>query len=163
MTVASLWRASDAVADFLFGATARGRDLTTGRHLETAVALSLFTDRLADASDPIPDGTDDRRGWWGDSGLPIARHMGARFWLLAREKRIEPTRLRFEQYAREALAWLVSERVATRVDVRAEWNARAPARLDLEVVIWKGDRRLLDRRYDLVWTEIGSGQTGVAG
>lgn len=155
MSVATIWRPQDAAADFLFGSTPIGRDLVSGRHLETAVTLSLFTDRLADPSDIIPDGTANRRGWWGDSGLPVSQHMGSRLWLLSREKRTEPTRRRYEQYAREALAWMVDERVASKVDVTGQWHPKAMDRLDLHIIIWKGDRRLLDRRYDLAWNELG--------
>jgi phage gp46-like protein len=36
--------------------------------LQTAVIVSLLTDRLDDTL----DGTNDRRGWWADMVLPLA-------------------------------------------------------------------------------------------
>ncbi|EOM5101013.1 phage GP46 family protein [Escherichia coli] len=61
-----------------------GADLLTDNSLLTAVIISLFTDRRALDSDEIPDGTRDRRGWWGDSFRE--RPVGSRLWLLSREK-----------------------------------------------------------------------------
>ena len=73
-------------------------DLAADNGLKTAVLISLFTDRLAAADDEIPDGTEDRRGWWGDmpadgsapSGAP-PDPIGSRLWLLARAKQSAET------------------------------------------------------------------------
>ncbi len=46
-------------------------DLAVDEGLRTAVIISLLTDRLADADAVIPDGTRDRRGWWGDLVLDV--------------------------------------------------------------------------------------------
>lgn len=88
--------------------------------LETAVILSLFTDRRAEDDDTLPSG-DDRRGWWADA-FPAAPGdlIGSRLWLLHREKQIPQTLTRAREYAEEALAWLVDDGVAARVDVTAE-------------------------------------------
>ncbi len=88
--------------------------------LRTAVIISLFTDRRASASDAIPDGTDDRRGWWGDIYPDVEGDLiGCRLWLLDREKDL-PSRLRLaETYAREGLAWMIEDSVAKTVEVSA--------------------------------------------
>ncbi|POZ13451.1 hypothetical protein C3Z09_23375, partial [Lelliottia aquatilis] len=52
-------------------------DLQQGNDLETAIYISLFTDRLARDDDKI-DGT-DRRGWWADTGETYL--IGSRLWL----------------------------------------------------------------------------------
>ena len=108
-------------------------DLASARDLETAVILSLFTDRRADADDELPDGGDDRRGWWGD-GL-ADRPLGSRLWLLARAKVTRETRLRAIEYAQEALAWMVDDGVADRVEVDAEWLGVPPSQLAVTVTI----------------------------
>lgn len=88
--------------------------------LETAVILSLFTDRRAEADDPLPAG-DDRRGWWADAFPAVPGDLvGSRLWLLHREKQIPQTLTRARDYAEEALAWLVADGIAARVDVSAE-------------------------------------------
>lgn len=104
-------------------------DLASEADLRTAVEISLLTDRLANPDDAIPDGTADRRGWWGDlprdtdPATPTADRIGSRLWLLRREKATADTARRAEEYAREALAWLVEDGVAARVDVVATWQA----------------------------------------
>ena len=70
-------------ADFAIEAN----DLATDDGLETAVSLSLFTDRRAEDGDALPSGDADRRGWWGDDFPAVdGDRMGSRLWLLARSK-----------------------------------------------------------------------------
>lgn len=91
-------------------------DLQGDAGLLTAVIISLFTDRRANADDPLPDERiglpADRRGWWGDHILEDdARDpMGSRLWLLSREKDMDVVIARAEQYAEEAVAWLARDR-----------------------------------------------------
>jgi len=86
--------------------------------LRTAVIISLFSDRRAEADDALPDGGDDRRGWWGDI-YPQAEadRIGSRLWLLSREKQLPAVLKRAETYAREALQWLVDDGEVTDLTV----------------------------------------------
>jgi phage gp46-like protein len=131
--------------------------LATDRDLETAVILSLFTDALAREDDVIPDLTDDRRGWWGNWESPEALELGSRLWLLAREKSTEETRRRAEEYAAEALEWLLTDGVAARVDVEAEYlevGPVPPTTLALRVRIVRDDGSVYDRRYAWAWEQL---------
>lgn len=110
-------------------------DLATEDGLRTAVIISLFSDRRAEADDEIPDGSDDRRGWWSDV-------LGSRLWLLARAKEMPNTLARARAYAIEALQWLIDDGVATAVEVTAEWAQRGV--LALGVVITLADRDRFD-------------------
>lgn len=94
-------------------------DLASDRGLETAVLLSLFTDRRAQPDDVPPSGDpNDRRGWWADQFLPVeGDRFGSRLWLLARSTRTNETARRCEEYVREALAWMIQDRVVASVDV----------------------------------------------
>ncbi|ECR7610292.1 hypothetical protein F2C03_07000 [Salmonella enterica] len=94
-----------------------GTDLLTDDSIETAVIISLFTDRRAEPGDDIPDGTTNRRGWWGDtySETPI----GSRLWLLSREKQLSSVLGRAEQYAAEALQWLIDDGLAATIAITA--------------------------------------------
>lgn len=125
-------------------------DLQRDDGLETAVFLSLFTDRRAEEGDTLLPSVTDRRGWWGDgvSVVPDDRH-GSRLWLLARAK-VEPeTANRAREYAEEALAWLVEDRVTDRVEVTATLGATGV--LALEVSIYRPGRDVARYRYDYVW------------
>lgn len=119
--------------------------------LATAVVLSLFTDALAAPSDALPDGSADRRGWWGDAEAPEGA-IGSKLWLLVREKQTETTRRRAETYADEALAWLVRDGVARQVTVQAAWGA--PGRLDLVVTVTRADGSEFTARYGYAWRQL---------
>jgi|GEM_PF-340292 len=89
--------------------------------LRTAVIISLFTDARARDDDEIPDGSNDRRGWWGAKLLyGDSIIMGSRRWLLGREKQLDSVLRKLEEYDGEALKWLVDEGIASRVEVIAE-------------------------------------------
>jgi phage gp46-like protein len=103
-----------------------GFDLARDEGLETAVIISLFTDRRASAEQlhvELPQ--DDLRGYWGDIGNATpSDQTGSLLWLLAREKQLPQILGRAQQYCREALAWMVEDLVATRVEVTAEFVAQ---------------------------------------
>ena len=105
-------------------------DLVAEDSLRTAVILSLFLDRRAEDDDILPNGSDDRRGWWADTVAPMTDygigggsasgdHIGSRLWLLSREKQLAGVLERARHYAEEALTWLVEDGVATAVQVTA--------------------------------------------
>jgi phage gp46-like protein len=87
--------------------------------LETALLISIFTDRTADPDDVIPDGTDDPRGWWGDLGED--RPIGSKLWLRMREKQTGATLLLIKNDLAEATQWFVDDGVASSVDVTTEY------------------------------------------
>lgn len=136
----------DAGARF-FDLTLEGGDLATDEGLETAVILSLYTDRRAEPDDPLPDGSTDRRGYWADAYND--RPHGSRLWLLHREKERDAVLRRARTYAEEALAWLVEDEVASEVVVEAT-NLRRGV-LQLRVEIRRGEREALERQYEYVW------------
>lgn len=89
-------------------------DLQQGDDLQTAIYISLNTDRLARDDDPI-DGT-NRRGWWGDTGE--AYPIGSRLWLLRRQKLTTAVAGKAVDFIREALQWLLDDGVVSRIDVQ---------------------------------------------
>jgi len=103
--------------------------------LGTSVLISLFSDRRAEADDGMPPM--QRRGWPGDA-LPETEgdRIGSRLWLLKREKQTEETRQRAEEYAAEALGWMIGDGLVTAIEVEAAWVA--PAMLGLRVTTQGG-------------------------
>lgn len=102
-------------------------DLASDRGLETAVLLSLFTDRRA-ADDDVPPSGDarDRRGWWADEFAAVAGDLiGSRLWLLDRSTRTNETVLHVTQYVNEALAWMIEDKVVASVAVTVETTDNA--------------------------------------
>ncbi len=145
------WDATSFAADLAIEAN----DLARDEGLETAVLLSLFTDRRAEPGDPLPDGESDRRGWWADA-LPVVEgdRIGSRLWLLSREKETKATLSRAEEYAREALQWLVDDLVAERVKVTAKIPRTGV--LGLEVVIYRPQADPVKYRFNHAWEGSGT-------
>ncbi|MBO9647352.1 MAG: phage GP46 family protein [Variovorax sp.] len=127
-----------------------GADLKKGDDLITAVLISLFTDRVANSDDEIPDGTSDPRGWWGDAGerYPI----GSRLWILSREKQTSEVAARAKDYIAEALQWLVDDLVVARFDIDTTWIARG--QLGAQVVANRRDGSVVAMNFASVWQGI---------
>jgi phage gp46-like protein len=115
--LALLW--SDAVGSADVELIDFDADLATDRGLMTAVVLSLFTDRRAEADDVPPSGdARDRRGWWADQFARIGGDfIGSRLWLLDRSTLKNETALRAAEYVRESLKWMVDDRIVEATDV----------------------------------------------
>ncbi|ECO7182411.1 phage GP46 family protein [Salmonella enterica] len=124
-----------------------GPDLLTDDSIKTAVIISLFTDRRAQPSDPVPDGTTDRRGWWADSFRK--RPIGSRLWLLSREKTLASVVERTAAYADEALAWLKPAGLVTSVTCTAARVAHDRLQLSVSLVMPDGARRPMIFEADL--------------
>lgn len=133
-----------------FDLSVDGADLESDDGLETAVVLSLFTDRRAREDDVLPDPNSDRRGWWADAYPDIEQdQIGSRLWLLYREKQLPVVLQRAREYARESLQWLIDDGVARAVDVSAEVVRTGV--LGLGVVIHRTGKPVAQYRFDLFW------------
>lgn len=124
-----------------------GPDLLTDNSIETAVIISLFTDRRAQPSDPLPDRTTDRRGWWADSFRK--RPIGSRLWLLGREKTLASVLERARTYADEALAWMQPAGLVTTVTCTATRVSHDRLQLSVSLVLPDGARRPMAFEADL--------------
>lgn len=123
--------------------------LDAAEPLVRAVVISLFTWRRANPDDELPG--DLRMGWWADTfpGVPNDR-IGSRLWLLSRATLVPETITRAKEYAEEALAWMVEDGVAARVEIEAERHGLST--LALACRIYKSDGRMLaDVRFTDVW------------
>lgn len=126
--------------------------------LETAVVLSLFTDRRALPGDPLPQGaqlggTPDRRGWWGDSYADVrGDRIGSRLWLLRREKQLPSVLARAREYALEALQWMVDDGIARAVNVTAEIVRNGVLGLSIEIV--RSDKPVAQYRFESFWKDV---------
>lgn len=130
MDIALIWK--DGHGDIMQD----GTDLLTDDSIETAVIISLFTDRRAEPGDIIPDGTTNRRGWWGDtfSQTPI----GSRLWLLNREKQMSSVLQRAENYAAEALEWLEDDQLVSAIAITATNPADSVLALRIDISLPNG-------------------------
>jgi phage gp46-like protein len=107
-----------------------GRDLVGDEGILTPMVISLFTDRVARADDPLPETmpgqVSDRRGWWGDlvRGDGRSSPIGSRLWLLNREKEMPIVVTRATEYVNEALRWVKDRTGEAQASVSDEGRGR---------------------------------------
>ncbi|EPJ1396489.1 TPA: phage GP46 family protein [Yersinia enterocolitica] len=139
--IKTIWEPDKLLGDWQTGSGG----LLDGNDLETAILISLFTDRLARADDAID--SDDRRGWWGDTGSEYP--IGSRLWLLRREKLTTKVALKAEDYAAEALAWLIDDGVVTAISANAQ--IIYPNRLNLLISYQQPAKTQASVKFSWVW------------
>ncbi len=130
--------------------------------LQTAVIISLFTDRRAEPDDTLPAEASDKRGWWGDAiavqvnGRTVEDdRIGSRLWLLSREKQLASVVERARQYCKEALAWLIEDGICERIDVIAEIVRTGV--LGVQIIIYRPQQSAVDFKFDYVWSTQAAG------
>ena len=109
-------------------------DLVTTDGLETAILVSLFSDRRA-YEDVVADPL-ERRGWIGDlvSEVPNDRH-GSGLWLYEQHRLTDEVATGVRIEAEAALRWMVDDGLARRVAATA---AKVPSERALDLVISVG-------------------------
>jgi phage gp46-like protein len=127
-----------------------GANLQSGNDLETAILISLFSDREANLDDVIADGSNDPRGWIGDAGQDTK--IGSRIWLLERARQTTDTLRLAGDYIAEALQWLIDDGVVAQFDIVTEWTAAS--QLGANVVAYKNNGSTIPMNFSWVWKVI---------
>ncbi|MGC1549434.1 MAG: phage GP46 family protein [Rhodanobacter sp.] len=144
--ISTVWNVANVHGDWIIadGALASGNDLTT------AVFISLFTDRVADASDTLPDASDDRRGWWGDIGQTYP--IGSRLWLLARSKLTADVPKKAKVYCTEALQWMIGDDVVASITITTVIIPLST--LSITIVLLQPSGTTVTVQYNWAWNQI---------
>ncbi len=118
--------------------------------LAQVVLISLFSWRKSADDDGVA--APNRQGWWGDTYANTAGdRIGSRLWLLQREKVLPSVLRKVEEYAQEALQWLIDDQIVGRVEVDAERYGTGGVALN--VVCYKpDDTQALNARFQDVWS-----------
>lgn len=143
--IASIWDQPTASADWLMS----GTQVASGGDLATAILISLFSDRLAESDDAIPDLTDDARGWWGDVDEPY--RVGSRLWLLSRARRTADVLLRAKDYIAQALQWLIDDGAVVKFDIETEFVGE---QLRAGVTAYRRDGSTIAQSFSWVWNTL---------
>ena len=108
--------------------------------LQSLVTAALFTDGRSGG----------QRGWWADSlKSRDADRFTSRLWTLRREKPTEETRMRAEEYAREALAFLIQDGFAASFDVEASWARPGVLLIAVGMDLADGGRAVVGQEFEL--------------
>lgn len=140
-----------------------GGGFVVERGLDTAIFMSLFFDsrldeRVDDDSTEHPTGDKvfgkaDNRGWWGAGLLRAvgllgaAEEYGSRLWQFRRAKLTRRTLGKMISACEEALAWLVSSEIATKVDVSI--RVVESGRADILIAVHRNQDAPV--RFSFVW------------
>jgi phage gp46-like protein len=130
-----------------------GGDLNSAETLETAVLLSLFTDKRAPADLQIF--STDRRGFWGTTYNPAGQaELGSLLWTLGRSVKNDSTSVlrTAEMYALQALNWLITQGVAATVTATAFWLSQGSGNLGLSIVITQPNGVV--NQFSWVWSTL---------
>lgn len=147
MDITLQWDTANNHADWV----QNGAVLDMGNDLPSAIIISLFSDRLAEPGDVIPDGTNDPRGWWGDEGQTVP--IGSRMWLLSRAKQIPQTLNDAFAYISEALQWLIDDQVVGSFSINVQWVRTGT--LGAQITAFKQDgTTLMTGLYAWAWNGI---------
>lgn len=141
--ISTLWDTPNSRGDYVVS----GPDLASGNDLVTALLISVFTDRIADPDDVIPDGSGDPRGWWGDLGQAVP--VGSRLWELERSKQLPDVLRRAKAYLTEATRWMLDDGAAGRIDIATEFTR--PEMLGCEIVLWPPAGTPIQIRFPNLW------------
>ncbi len=143
--IRTVWVSTTGRGDWLIADGA----LASADDLDTAVLLSLFSDRQASDDDTLPDGSTDRRGWWGDLDQEVP--LGSKLWLLSRSRLNDDVEKMAVIYAKEALQWLIDDRVAESVTVTSSNDGVKSLLLSVTVTRKTGAQSF---HYGWAWSQV---------
>ena len=125
-------------------------DLDNG--LQTAIYISLFTDRRIGEDNEIPDRSNDRRGYWGDTLED--EPLGSFLWTLDREKITTSLLNKIDTYSKDALNWLIEDGIASEINTIVERDSKNIEQINIEIQIIKPDEKSESYRYSLNWEAV---------
>jgi phage gp46-like protein len=97
------------------------RDVERDDGFETAVLVTLSTDKRADDGDPLPDDSGYRGGFWGDTIPVVADYkMGTKLWLLQRSKTIDEIPAITKEYLLDGFSWMIDDGIIDSVEISVE-------------------------------------------
>ena len=136
-----------SLIDGSFDLEIKNGDVVRDDGLETAVTISLFTDRRV-TEEEKPYLANSKRGYWGDLFSEIdGDKMGSRLWTLEREKRTTEVLRRAEDYTREALQWLIDDGVVLSISAIASYDNNKFINIDVKIIKPLGN----ESRYKILW------------
>lgn len=133
-------------------------DPTTGDFLQTkgfdtSIAMSLFTDKRASASE-VPQ-ADLRRGFWAsiyNGEFPLFEE-GSKLWFLGQARKTQDVLNAAIDHAKDSLQWLVTDNHADSVEVDGRFIENG---IQLDITIFRDGSIVESRSYDF-WQNTGTG------
>ncbi|WP_438278071.1 phage GP46 family protein [Nitrobacter sp.] len=158
----SIWQPQHGFADWALADPDEPQNqggLRAKAALHTSVIQLLFTDKRIADDHPLQYlvANGDPRGWWGD-GVDVRgdlheTDLGSLLWVFERSILTEDIRRWVEAIALDALAPLIKQLAAVRIEAKASAEF-ALNRLDLAIQIYGRDgRQVYDNRFEDIWKQ----------
>lgn len=109
--------------------------------LRTAVTISLFTDKRVSENE-LPEWEDNKRGFWADA--IEGNKIGSKLWLLNRGKVDRETKALCQEYALEALQWMIEDRLVRDISAIAYFEDN---NLKLEIELTLPSKKSITQNY----------------
>ncbi|MDY4480304.1 MAG: phage GP46 family protein [[Pasteurella] aerogenes] len=106
--------------------------------LTNVIIISLFTDARVNGE----------RGWWGNSFAEF--EMGSKLWTLHRSKQIDDILEDAERYARDALQWMITDKLVSSLSVTAT-NPKQSMLL-LTIIVTMPNGTVEQRTFSATWS-----------
>ena len=119
-------------------------DLSFTKGLDTALALTFYTDQRADISEVSTP--QYRHGWWGNLFTGQQTDIGSKLWLLYQSVNNRVTLLNGIDYAQKAYQWLIELGYLTNVQVSGTQTRES---ISLTVQLIKDNNVVTERVFDL--------------
>lgn len=117
--------------------------------LTRSVVISLFSWRRAEPD----DNAQQPMGWWGDTWPTVQNdRIGSRLYLLRRTTLNNQTPPLARTYINQALAWMIDDGVAARIDTRVERTGIDM--LAAAITLWQRDGTRHTITFDDLWSEL---------
>lgn len=124
-------------------------DILTEDSLYTAILMSLFCERRADASE-VPDNA-RRRGWIGNEATP-GFEIGSKLWIYEQARITRSVLNGIADAASDGFQWLVDDGIAVSIETRALLQNGKPL---LEVQMLRPSSQV-DKQYFALWDATGN-------
>lgn len=135
--------------DNCFDLALDGDDFKADNGLETAVAISLFSDRRV-SDEELPQLEQGKRGWWGDMFPEIDQdRIGSRIWTVLRDKATTEILNRVNELCREALEWMQEDGIAGEIEISSEYNESKQLITSIEI----SEPDETTQRFSVLWDE----------
>lgn len=119
-------------------------DIKMDASLETSAFISLFSDKRSDDNTILSTNNKDKRGWWADN------NFGSLLWTLQRETISNELQRKAEQFAAEALQWMIDYKLVESINVTVIVQRVAPQLLiNIALIQNKNNQLLLNYMYDI--------------
>lgn len=121
--------------------------LINDKGFESSILISLGTNARASDQDVLPSTYRDRGGFSGS--VLMGYNIGSKFWLLERSIMDETLILKIKQYTKEALLWMIEDKILKNIEVAEVSIAKGYPEITL--FLFKPENEKITYQFALNW------------